>query len=156
MGSIFHWWVLLPNLLYWLIMPLTAFVFLCRYSEAAVKWPLGAVYTAFHALLLLLEVRMGITGAAGLFLELLLLAAAGGLLLGGRWAQAACAAALVNSILNVCGGIAQMLFFWMLSAVGPISDPVFRYSDLAREAVRVLLAVCFLSLLCKYFRQNLM
>ena len=157
MDSFLHWWILLPNLIYWFMMPLAAFVFLCRYCEAAVKWPLGVVYTAVHALLLLLEIRMEVTGASGLLLELLLLTAAGGVLLGGRWAQAAAAAVLVNSVLNVCGGIAQLLFFWALSAAGPLffSD-VFRYSDLAREAVRLLLAVCFLSLLCKYFRQDLM
>lgn len=150
--------ILLPNLLYFLVVPASAFCFFCRYAAVPIKWYLCAAYTAFSALLTAAELRLSATGAAGLFMELLPLTITGAVLLRGNWPRSTVLAALVVSVLNVCGGVSQLLFYWALSAarpVWPVWESAFLYLDLVRETVRALLAACLLALVLKNFRESL-
>ena len=71
----------------------------------------------------------------------------------GGWAGAVTALTLTGSVVNVCGGIARTLGFWIFSAA--FLSPAMQCLDTVRELVRVLLAVLFLRLIEKHFRQDM-
>jgi len=139
----------------WFLVPAASYFYLCRYSMRQVKWHIGVAYLLAHTILLGPEAQYQVTGIASLFQELLPLTIFGVMLLHRNPAWTLTTAILITAVFRLCGGTAQLIFYWAATAIGYRFEVFFLYADTAQQAVKLVLAICLLYCIDKKFRQSL-
>ena len=105
----FQWYMVVPFLLGYVLLPLTAFFFFCRYCMISFQWLPGLLYTFLYAAVYAWEVRWQLQGSPGLLAEILLLAGCGSFLLKRRRTEALTMSVLILSVLSVSSGITSWI-----------------------------------------------
>ena len=151
----FQWYMVVPFLLGYVLLPLTAFFFFCRYCMISFQWLPGLLYTFLYAAVYAWEVRWQLQGSPGLLAEILLLAGCGGFLLKRRRTEALTMSVLILSVLSVSSGITSWIGYRVILPFVLKHEAWIYPSDTVRECLRLLL-VCTLSVfILHHFHQSI-
>lgn len=149
------WYMILPVFLSYVVLPLTAFFFFCRYCMVSFRWLPGVSYALLSAVLCALEIRYRLQGSPGLAAEILLLSLCGCILLGRKWTESLAMSVLILAILSVSSGLASWIGYRLILPL-ILRHPGFVFpSDTVRECLRVLLACGLSAFNLHHFRQSI-
>ena len=101
----FQWYMIVPGLLAYILLPLIIFYFFCRYCQISFRWLPGVCYMLFYAFVCVWEVRCRLPGSSRLLAEILLLTLCGCILLKRKRVEALTMSVLILSVLTVSSGI---------------------------------------------------
>lgn len=146
---------IVPAVLGRILLPMATFFFFCKYCRVPFYWGKGIGYVVLSIGLYGAETVFGLTGSAGLLLEIALLAWCGVLFLKRPWMESFMVSVLIMSVLAMSNGIIcwidRRVFFPMImlheSLVGP--------ADGVREFLKVLLVLMFYIMVLKKFRKGI-
>ncbi len=152
----FQWYMILPVLLSYVVLPLTAFFFFCRYCMIPFRWFLGIFYTSLSAVLYVLEIRYHLQGSMGLIAEILLLSLCGCMLIRRKWMESLTMSVLILAIISVSNGLTGWIGYQLILPVILKYQIFVLPSDTVRECLRLFL-VCGLSVFnLHHFRQGIL
>ena len=132
---------MLPNVLYYLVVPSICYAFLCRYCDGIGSIWKGIGYVLCACLLFYGEYRLQISEVLSFPLELMLLAWFGYWTTRGRYTRNLTFSALILSVLQVCQGILYFAAHCLVDALPPSYIWVIKYIDMAVWLVLVPLFV---------------
>lgn len=135
---------LLPNLLYYLVVPGICYVFLCRYCDGIGSVWKGIGYVLCACLLFYGEYRLQISEVLSFPLELMLLAWFGCWTVSVRYTRSLTFSALILSVLQVCQGILYFAGHYLVDRLAVRYLFVMKYMDMAVWMVFVPVFVCVL------------
>lgn len=151
----FQWYMIVPCLLGYVLLPLTVFFFFCRYCMISFRWLPGMFYTLLYAAVCAWENRWQLQGSPGLLAEILLLAACGCFLLKRKRTEALTMSVLILSVLSVSNGITSWIGYRVILPFVLKHEVWICPSDTVRECLRLLL-VCTLSVfILHHFHQSI-
>lgn len=151
----FRWYMVVPGLLAYVLLPLTIFFFFCRYCRVRFGWLQGLCYTLLSAGVYMTEIRYHLQRTPGLMMEILLLAVCGCLLLKRKLPESLTLAVLIQSVVSVGSGITSWIGYRILLPFVLEHERWVHPSDTIRECFRLLL-VCALSVfILNRFRQSI-
>ena len=168
-SELFHWHILIPNAIAYIIMPLISFRFFSQCLESAFWWRAAILYLILHSGLSFLAFIFFLEGTFKILAEICLLA------LFGIWLtkksrlfadhsktfiQAFTLSALTVSLKSICGGILQWADFFVFSlTLNPASTATTNFflylADSLRECLKVLLFFLLARLILIHFGQSI-
>lgn len=151
----FQWYMIVPGLLAYILLPLITFYFFCRYCQISFRWLPGVCYMLFYAFVCVWEVRCRLPGSSRLLAEILLLTLCGCILLKRKRVEALTMSVLILSVLTVSSGIDSWIGYRVILPFILEHQSWVHPSDTIRESFRLLL-ICGLSVfVLNHFRQSI-
>lgn len=151
----FQWYMVVPGLLGYGLLPLITFFFFCRYCKVPFRWLPGVCYTLLCACVYVWEIRFSIQGSSRLMAEILLLALCGRVLLKRKWMESLTMSVLIMSVLTVSSGIASWIGYRIILPF-VLGHEVWVYpSDTIRESFRLLLVCGLFVFVLNHFHQSI-
>ncbi len=140
-------WII-PNILYFFIIPMLLYYYYCRLFAIPYRWYWGLLYTALSLGLSHSETMFLIAGFVSVLLKIILLALFGFVLLK-RKAAAFAFSALVISAHSIIMGLTQSITFWILSSLKAEAAIFMKYADSALYALAIILLIAVFRLIHK-------
>ena len=150
-----EWYIVLPNILNLVVLPLVTFFFFCWYCRAAFSKVYGGIYLGLSLGLSVFQYYLNMEGSLGLFLETLLLLLCGGIFLKGKWLRALTMSVLIVSVLSVTNSMVRWLDYRIATPFVIQHENLIIPADAVREFFRVLLVMGFFVLILKKFRESI-
>lgn len=153
--SEFRWYMVVPGMLAYVLLPFMMFFFFCRYCQVPFGWLKGVCYTLLSAGVHAAEPGYHLQRTPGLIMEILLLACCGCILLKRKPLESLTIAVLIQAVVSVGGGITSWIGYRLLLPLVLEHEQWIYPSDTMRECFRILL-VCGLSVfILSRFRQSI-
>lgn len=147
-------WII-PNAVWYIVVPAICYLFLCRYCRMEPRWYLGAAYVAVYAAVLRLELKMQLSQILCFPLDILILSAFGSVHLKKNCLKPFAMSVFVISVSNVCGGMVQFIVRWAVESLSPEYLIALKYADMAAGIITVVLAAGALSLAYAFLSDSL-
>lgn len=152
----FQWYMVVPCLLAYGLLPLMTFFFFCRFCRVSFRWLLGVCYLLLSACLYAWEIPYHLQGSPGLLLEILLLTGCGCVLLKQKKTEALTMSVLILSVLSVSNGIMSWIGYRIMLPYLLKHEMWLLPSDTVRECLRLLLVCGLFVFILNHFRQSIL
>lgn len=150
------WYIILPSILAYIILPFITFLYFCKYSRGSFKWYQGILYIALSIGLHGIKLWFQIPGSLCLTAEILLLAGSGVIVLKRKWTECLMVSVLIISLLNVCNGLMGWLSHRLLFPIVFEHENLIIPSDAVRELCRIVFVLCLFTIILSRFGPSLM
>lgn len=150
------WYIVLPSILAYIILPFITFLYFCKYSRCSFQWYQSILYIALSIGLYGIKLWFQIPGSLCLTAEILLLAGSGVIFLKRKWTESLMISVLILSLLNVCNGLMGWLSHRLLFPMVFEHEILIMPSDAVRELCRILFVLCSFTIILSRFGPSLM
>lgn len=150
------WYIVLPSILAYIILPFITFLYFCKYSRCSFQWYQGILYIVLSIGLYGIKLWFQIPGSLCLTAEILLLAGSGVIFLKRKWTESLMISVLILSLLNVCNGLMGWLSHRLLFPMVFEHEILIMPSDAVRELCRILFVLCSFTIILSRFGPSLM
>jgi len=147
------WYLLVPGILFFVLLPLLTWFFFCRCCGSLFRWQGGVLYLFLSTGVRMWEIVYSLQGIPGLLAEILLLTGCGCVLLRKKRLESVAVSVLILSVLNVSNGLVSWIGYRLLLPLVLKYQVWIRPSDTARECLRLLLVCALSAYILHSFRQ---
>ncbi len=144
--------LILPNVLYYILLPILFLYFFCRYCNICFLWKHCFCYAVLSVILFLFTHQYYHISLA---LEMLLLIAYCCVILKEKLLKSIMITILLFSVYSVCNGIVQLFSFWILSNIDTTKMAILQYADSIYILITIFFMICLLWIILIYFGKSI-